>query len=168
LVYSAGSDSGLGQTHDAPDAAGQSNQMLPPLVDLGPGQTYHGREGGLYPGGSNVRPAAHDAAGRKIARGILPLGADGTPDAVNGKIVIMPVSVSNGYGAWHRGDESDTSTTFMTRANANPAKNPKLIIAYGFEYQLPGGNGGTGDPGPDSIFYKTLDHALKEQGVTPR
>ncbi len=56
------------------------------------------------------------------------------PDPINGKIVLMPVSVSNGYGAWHRGDENDTSTTFMTRANANPARNPKLFIAYGFEY----------------------------------
>ncbi len=139
VVYSAYSHSGLGQTRAARDPAGQRNGMLPPLVDLGPGQTYAGQEGGLYPGGSNVRPAAHDAAGQKIARGIVPLGADGKPDPVNGKIVIMPVSVSNGYGAWHRDDESDTSTTFMTRAKANPAKNPKLFIAYGFEYQLPGG-----------------------------
>src|SRR5512139_2606843 len=145
-----------------------TGQGMPPLVDLVPGQTYQGQEGGLYPGGSNVRPAAHDAAGQKIARGIVPLDANGNPDPVNGKIVIMPVSVSNGYGAWHRGDETNTSTTFMTRANANPAKNPKLFIAYGFEYQLPGGNRGTGDPGPDSIFFKSLDQALKDQGVTPR
>src|SRR5512141_1088874 len=100
--------------------------------------------------------AAHDAAGQKIARGIVPLDANGNPDSVNGKIVIMPVSVSNGYGAWHRGDETNTSTTFMTRAKAIPVKNPKLFIAYGFEYQLPGGNRGTGDPGPNSIFYKSL------------
>ena len=168
LVSSAYSQSGLGQARAAHDAAGQTNEMLPPLVDLGPGQTYHGQEGGLYPGGSNVRPAAHDAAGRKIARSIVPLDGDGKPDPVEGKIVIMPVSVSNGYGAWHRGDESNTSTTFMTRANSNPAKNPKLFIAYGFEYQLSGGNRGTGDPGPNSTFYRTLDHALQQQGVTPR
>ena len=168
LVYSACCQSGSGQSGAAHDAAEQRNGILPPLVDLGPGQTYNGQEGGLYPGGSNVRPAAHDAAGQKIARGIVPLDADGNPDPVNGKIVIMPVSVSNGYGAWHLGDAGDTSTTFMTRANANPAKNPKLFIAYGFEYQLPGGNGGTGDPGPNSIFYRSLDHALSEQGVTPR
>ena len=168
LVHSAYSQSDHGQPRAGRDAAGQNSGMLPPLVDLGPEQTYHGQEGGLYPGGSNVRPAAHDAAGQEIARGIVPLGADGKPDPVNGKIVIMPVSVSNGYGAWHRGDESDTSTTFMTRASANPAKNPKLFIAYGFEYQLPGGNRGTGDPGPNSTFYRTLDHALGEQGITPR
>ncbi|MCZ7638059.1 MAG: hypothetical protein M5U12_19660 [Verrucomicrobia bacterium] len=168
LVYFACSPPGLAQTSAAGDGAEPTNGMLPPLVDVGPGKTYKGKEGGLYPGGSNVRPAAHDAAGRKIARDIVPLDGDGKPDPVNGKVVIMPVSVSNGYGAWHRGDESDTSTTFMTRANANPAKNPKLFIAYGFEYQLPGGNGGTGDPGPDSNFYKSLDYALTEQGVTPK
>src|SRR5512139_4255641 len=127
LVYSAYSPSGLEQTRAADDAAGQGNGMLPPLVDLGPGQSYQGQEGGLYPGGSNVRPAAHDAAGQKIARGIVPLAADGNPDPDNGKIVIMPVSVSNGYGAWHLGEGGDASTSFMTRANANPAKNPRLF-----------------------------------------
>ena len=114
LGYSASCQSGPGQKRAAGDITGQSNGMiLPPLVDLGPGQTYQGQEGGLYPGGSNVRPAAHDAAGQKIARGIVPLDADGNPDPINGKIVLMPVSVSNGYGAWHRGDENDTSTTFL-------------------------------------------------------
>src|SRR6185436_8782743 len=110
---------GLGLAYAASGREG----MLPPLVDLGPGQTYQGKEGGLYPGGSNVRPAAHDEAGQKIARGIVPLAADGTPDPVNGRIVVMPVSVSNAYGAWHQGDTGDTSTSVMTRANANPAKN---------------------------------------------
>ena len=37
-----------------------------PLDDLGPG-TYQGMPDGLYPGGANQRPAAHDAAGRAIA-----------------------------------------------------------------------------------------------------
>jgi hypothetical protein len=71
---------GLGQPGAAHDAAGQRTGILPPLVDFGPEQGYHGQEGGLYPGGSNVRPAAHDAAGQKIARAIVPLAADGSPD----------------------------------------------------------------------------------------
>lgn len=168
LVCSAPSQPALGQARAADKGSGRSNDVLTPLVDLGPGQTYRGQEGGLYPGGGNVRPAAHDAAGRKIARGIVPLAADGRPDPVNGKIVIMPVCVSNGYGAWHLGDAGDTSTTFMARANANPNRNPKLFLAYGFEYQLPGGNGGAGDPGPNSNYYRTLDHALGQQGITPQ
>ena len=35
---------------------------LVPLTELGAG-TYMGVEGGLYPGGSNDRPAAHETAG---------------------------------------------------------------------------------------------------------
>src|SRR5574337_240452 len=77
LLFFACSRPGLAQTPATHDGAGQTNGMLPPLVDLGPGQTYHGEGGGLYPGGSNVRPAAHDAAGINIARHIVPLDADG-------------------------------------------------------------------------------------------
>jgi hypothetical protein len=137
-------------------------QNLPPLVDLGPGQTYQGYEGGLYPGGSNVRPAAHDAAGRKIAQSIVPLDANGNPDHVNGKIVYTIESVSNGFPMWHNGDAgiygADPSVTFMTRANADPAKNPRLFIAYGFEYQL----------GGHDTFYQSIDVGLQQQGLTPQ
>jgi hypothetical protein len=144
-------------------------QNLPSLVDLGPGQTYQGYEGGLYPGASNVRPAAHDAAGRRIAQSIVPLDANGNPDPVNGKIVYTIMSVSNGYPMWHNGDAgvygADTSVTFMTRANADPAKNPKLFIAYGFEYQV-GGSNDMGDP--NSAFFPSMDVAFQEQGITPQ
>jgi hypothetical protein len=150
-------------------------QDLPPLVDVGPGQTYHGYEGGLYPGASNVRPAAHDAAGRRIAQAIVPLDANGNPDPVNGKIVYTIASVSNGYGMWHSGDTGiwhccdagipDASVTFMTRANADPAKNPKLAIAYGFEYQL-GSDNDARDP--NGNFYDSTDFALEAQGLTPQ
>ena len=34
-----------------------------------------------------MRPAAHNAAARKIAQSIVPLDANGDPDHVNGKIV---------------------------------------------------------------------------------
>jgi hypothetical protein len=150
-------------------------QNLPPLVDLGPGQTYHGYEGGLYPGANNVRPAAHTAAGRKIAHSIVPLDANGNPDPVNGKIVYTIMSVSNGYGMWHTGDTAiwhccnagipDPSVTFMTRANADPAKNPKLTVAYGFEYQL--GSDKIDARDPNGNFYDSTDFALGEQGLTP-
>ncbi|MBE2197637.1 MAG: hypothetical protein IAE79_03435 [Anaerolinea sp.] len=51
---------------------GQSSVGLTPLTELGRG-TYHGAQGGLYPGGSNKRPSAHEAAGIEIAEGIRPL-----------------------------------------------------------------------------------------------
>jgi hypothetical protein len=156
-------------------------QDLPPLVDLGPGQTYHGYEGGLYPGANNVRPAAHDAAGRRIAQSIVPEDANGNPDPVNGKIVYTIMSVSNGYGMWHSGDAgiygADPSVTFMTRANADPAKNPKLTVAYGFEWEVweafkrvkanQGAAGQLDARDPNDNFYDSTDFALREQGLTP-
>src|SRR5437870_2715489 len=58
-----------------------------PLNDLGAG-TYQGQQGGLYPGGSNLRPAAHDADLGRVGRVEL-LNAAGDPDAANGKIVFI-------------------------------------------------------------------------------
>ena len=39
-----------------------------------------GTEGGHYPGGSNVRPAQHEADGLALADGIVPLDANGNPE----------------------------------------------------------------------------------------
>lgn len=43
-----------------------------PLPDLG-ARTYKGYTGGLYPDGSNVRPAAHETAGLAAAAQVQPL-----------------------------------------------------------------------------------------------
>src|SRR5689334_3064320 len=48
---------------------------LIPLTDLGAG-SYKGEQGGLYPGGVNVPPAAHQKAGTKLGHSIVPLDAD--------------------------------------------------------------------------------------------
>ena len=66
----------------ASNCAGTSTGMIP-VTDLGAG-LYKGVQGGLYPGGSNVRPAAHEAAGVAIANAIVPLDTLGQPDAVGG------------------------------------------------------------------------------------
>ena len=52
-----------------------------PLSDLRTG-SYHGFPGGLYPGGTNFRPVAHESAGVAIARSIVPLDTLGHPDPV--------------------------------------------------------------------------------------
>src|ERR1043166_6910032 len=66
----------------------------PPINDLGTG-TWRGAIGGLYPGGANSRPAAHDAAGLNIAQHIQPLNGNGAVDTANGKIVWLSVGMSN-------------------------------------------------------------------------
>jgi hypothetical protein len=52
----------------------------------------------------------------------------------------------------------------MNRANADPAKNPKLTVAYGFEYQLDSDNDARD---PNGNCYDCTDFALREQGLTP-
>lgn len=69
-----------------------------PLNDFA-GGTYHGVEGGLYPGATNECPAAHLDAGRAIARSIEPLGADGSPDS-GGVIGVVSIGFSFCYSTF--------------------------------------------------------------------
>ncbi len=72
-----------------------------PLNDLGAG-LYLGVPGGLYPGGVNARPAAHEAAGLAIAQGIVPLDTLGQPDPVNGRVVLISIGMSNATQEFRR------------------------------------------------------------------
>lgn len=91
-----------------------------PLTDLGDG-TYNGYPGGLYPGGSNVRPASHEETGVSIANTIQPLDANGNPDP-NGKIVMIGIGMSNTRMEFE---------PFMTLAQQDNAVNPKLVLVCG-------------------------------------
>jgi hypothetical protein len=99
---------------------GHSTSPLVALNDLGTG-TYLGAEAGLYPNGSNIRPAADDAAGVAIANSIQPLDGDGNPDP-NGKYGLISIGESN---------TSATFTQFTIDANADPSKNSHLTIVKG-------------------------------------
>ncbi len=66
---------------------------LVPLSDLGLA-TYHGEEGGLYPGGENVPPLAHLDAAMARAAAIVPRAASGEADA-QGWIVLLAIGMSN-------------------------------------------------------------------------
>jgi hypothetical protein len=96
---------------------------LVPLTDLGTG-TYMGVQGGLYPGGSNVRPADHDAAGVTLANSIQPLDANGNPDP-NGIYAFMSLGIS---------DTEQEFLEFMKLANADPSKNAKLVLVNGAQF----------------------------------
>ena len=80
-----------------------------PLTDLGAG-TYMGEEGGLYPGGENAIPAAHEALLPRIGNATA-VDAAGNPDPVNGKIVLVSIGMSNTTNEW---------SVFMPTANAYP------------------------------------------------
>jgi len=83
---------------------------------------HTGFTGGLYPGGSNVRPAQHQAAGVAIARQIQPLDASGNPDPVNGKIVMVSIGMSNA---------STEFIDFKSAALADPSLDPHVSIING-------------------------------------
>jgi len=100
----------------AANCAGDSTGMIP-ITDLGAG-LYHGFPGGLYAGGSNLRPAGHEAAGIAIANAIGPLDTLGQHDA-NGRVVLISIGMSNA---------TQEFSEFVTRANADPFKDARVQV----------------------------------------
>lgn len=95
------------------------NQL--PINDLG-GSFYSGiQQGGLYPSGSNIRPAAHEAAGIALAAQIVPLNNNGIPSPT-GKVGFVGMGMSNA---------ERTFIPFRSQFNADPAtkKTVKLVEA---------------------------------------
>jgi centrosomal CEP192-like protein len=119
LLYSVKTATGSNCNDISFNVAGTKTPMVP-LTDLGTG-TYLGVEGGLYPNGRNVRPPDHDAAGVTLANSIQPLDVNGNPDP-NGIYAFMSLGIS---------DTQQEFTEFMKLANADPAKNPKLVVTDG-------------------------------------
>ncbi len=94
---------------------------LVPLDEMTAGQLYQGYPGGLYPGGGNVLPAAHLAAGITQMSQVVPRNAAGAPDPF-GRIVVLSIGMSNAtmeYSSW------------MPIAAADPLKNPRVQLVDG-------------------------------------
>jgi len=122
------------------------------LTDLGTG-TYQGYEGGLYPNGANARPAAIDAYGVGLADAIQPLDSSGNPSPT-GKYVLLAIGESTAQNEFN---------SFIPIANADPTKNPSLVIV----------NGAQGGATPNEFvisgtyYWSTiLDNYLPQNGVT--
>ena len=104
-----------------------TNLGVTPINDLGPG-LYKGYPAGLYPGGADTRPAAHEAAGQSIAtNSIQPLTAAGNLDVTNGKIVLLSIGMSNTTDEW----ASLGTDNFLHLASIDPARNPRVIVVDG-------------------------------------
>lgn len=122
------------------------------LNDLGTG-TYEGQEGGLYPNGSNVNP--QQAAGVLIGQQVAPRDADGTPDPTNGIIGVISIGESATEQPFFK---------FMPVANADPAKNPKVVFVNG----AMGGETAQQLITPNSGYLSTiLNYILPFASVTP-
>ncbi|HEY3971925.1 MAG TPA: choice-of-anchor D domain-containing protein [Candidatus Sulfotelmatobacter sp.] len=122
------------------------------LTDLGT-SSYLGEEGGLYPSGSNVRPPSHDSDGVAIAKAIVPLDSNGNYSPT-GKYAMLAIGESTAL---------DEFSAFVPLANAEPSKNPALVIV----------NGAQGGATPhlfsdiSSPYWNTIvNNYLPDQGVT--
>ncbi len=127
-----------------------------PLSELDTGK-YHGYEGGLYPGGKNERPAAHEAEGVRRARQVQPLDADGQPSA-DGKIVLLSIGMSN---------TAQASQGFQRLLRRAEGVNPPLVFINGAQ----GGMSADRIQDPDdgrsgSRYWQAVDERLRQAGVT--
>lgn len=125
-----------------------------PINDLGTGY-FRGFQGGLYPGGSNVRPYIHNTDGKNIANNIVPLDTAGNYDPVSGKIVLMSVGMSN---------TSIEFTDFMSYVTSSVNINPKLVVVNGAQ----GGKDINKIINPLDSFWIVLVQKLGFKGVKPK
>jgi hypothetical protein len=128
---------------------------LKPLTELGAGE-YQGFKGGLYPGGKNERPAAHEAAGLALAKQVRPLDAAGKPDPA-GKVVLLSVGMSN---------TSQAFTALQRLVEDDGEKNPALVLVNGAQGGMTAAR--IQDPESDTgaKYWAEVDRKLKEAGVT--
>jgi lysophospholipase L1-like esterase len=101
-----------------PAAQRKAPERLIPLSDLGAAGRYEGQDGGLYGGGKNTPPKAHQKAAEAQAAKIRPLNADGEPDE-DGTIGLVAISMSNATQEFSR---------FKQIADASPLKSPRVTI----------------------------------------
>ena len=133
---------------------GNTSTGLVPLNDLGAG-TYNGAQGGLYPGGTNVRPDAHTAGGLAQATQIVPRDASGNPAApsAGGRIVFLSIGMSNCTQEFMR---------FVQIATADPLKAPAVIPVDGAQ----GGQTAAIIMDPSADFWTVVENRLAAANVT--
>jgi hypothetical protein len=134
---------------------GNNNNIITtptPLIDFG-SATYRGFTGGLYPDGTNQRPATHNAAGIAIAQNIKPLNSSGGVDDTNGKIVWMSIGMSNA---------TQETQAFLLLMQTYQNKNPKLELVDGAE----GGQDINAINNPTAPYWNTPKSRLAAAGLT--
>lgn len=135
------------------NCAGTSTGLVP-ITDLGAG-FYQGVQGGLYPGGSNLRPAAHEAAGIAIANAIAPLDTLGAPDPANGRVVFVSIGFSNC---------TQEFSAFVPKSDADPVRKPDVRTIDCAE----GGQTSQILAQPTSAYWDTVLTRLRGHGSSPR
>ena len=126
-----------------------------PLTDFAAGQTYLGAQGGLYPGASNQRPAAHTQAGQGIAvNQVRPRTPSGAIDPVNGVVGMISIGMSN---------TTQEFGYFIGTLAGDPTIHPRLRIVDGAQ----GGQDAIAWSDPNSATWSVLAGRLSNAGVAP-
>ncbi len=128
---------------------------LKPLTELGSAQ-YKGFAGGLYGGGKNERPPAHEAAGQALAKQVRPLDADGKPSP-DGKIVLLSIGMSN---------TSQASEAFRKALAGDPQVNPRLLFVNGAVGGMTARAIQDPESGSGKKYWAEVDNRLRTAGVT--
>ncbi len=122
-----------------------------PLTELGKG-LWKNYEGGLYPGGTNIRPYNHDTAGMRFALEISPLNEFGERNEQDGKIVLLSIGMSN---------TTQEFSVFKNMADTFSRRNPKLVIVDGAQ----GGQTASVIKDPNANFWNVVSQRLAQQKV---
>lgn len=130
---------------------------LIPLTQLGAG-TYQSFQGGLYPAGSNTRPAAHESAGLSQSYLIRPRDAKGLPRP-DGKIVLLSIGMSN---------TTQEYSVFRTMANADPQKSEKILIVDGAQGGMSADRIYDLNTSTAQQFWQTVEQRLTQSGATAK
>lgn len=126
-----------------------------PLTDFAPGQTYLGSPGGLYPGASNQRPAAHTQAGQNIAVNLVrPRTPTGAIDPTNGIVGMISIGMSN---------TTQEFSTFVASLAGDPTIHPRLRVVDGAQ----GGQDAIAWSDPNSTTWSVLASRLSNARVAP-
>lgn len=134
------------------------------LSDMG-SSAYLGFPGGLYPGGNNVVPAQHNAAGLQRANAVQPLDVNGSPSP-SGKIILLSIGMSNTTQEFcsQSSDLPCNSWTFMGQVAADASVNQTtLVIVNG---AMGGRTASAWDSPADADYDRIRDTRLAPQGLT--
>ncbi|MEO8295058.1 MAG: hypothetical protein ABI613_06025 [Gemmatimonadota bacterium] len=137
-----------------------------PLTDPGPNDYLNQFEGGLYPGGSNSMPSAHDSVGRARAHALQRLDTNGQPSPA-GTIVLMSVGMSNATQEWCSvaGTVCDP-WTLSGKAASDPAVNhASLTIVNGAKGSE---TADAWDSPNDPSYDRVRDNVLAPAGLTEK
>jgi len=133
-----------GEARSAPECS-QTSTGLVPLTDLGK-RRYRGQQGGLYGGGLNSPPPQYLKQGLGAVRRVRP---------INGRIVVLPVGISNATIEFR---------SLIRLAEQDPEVNPNVELVDG----AMGGWDARKLTRPLARYWSALDRRLAAAGATRR